>query len=333
MKPCFALALASLVLAARPGPGGETVELGDHPTYRFRAPLIHGLGVDELADLRGWPVLVQFWNHKLWGATGDMMKLILELQVEFEGDLKVVLVEERMVPNELERLLLQKGWLHTEAMWTNDVPFVHGSPKQPCCVLLSADGEVIYKSPPLGKDVDASELVYSNQVMEDLEAAIATEVERRRSGPPSAPAALRGVYEEFSKLRIGKALAALGDGEASAGARAEFERRIALRLGQAAWLVDHGAIVAAEEMLEPLQGQLAAIPDLDARLGQLRERLASDQLSEERKADKALALLEKSLFTKGATDRSPGSLKSVASRYGGTLRGAEAARLAKLLEE
>lgn len=336
MRSCFAIALASLALTARPLPCVENVELGDHPDYRFRAPLINGLGVEQLSDLRGWPVLVQFWDHNLWGAVQDMMKLILVLQVQFQGDLQVVLVEERLGRDDLERLLLQKGWLHTEAMWTSERPFIHGSFQEPCCVLLSAEGEVIFKSPPLGKKVDSTELVYSNQLMDEIEAAIAAEVERRRKGPSGATAALRSAYEDFSQLRIGRAFAALvelGDGEAAARARADLERRVARRLSQAEWLVAHGAIGAAEERLNPLQDQLSAVPELDARLRALRERLASDQLSEERKADKALASLEKVIFTKGATARSPGSLKSVAGRYAGTLRGTEAARLAKLLAE
>jgi hypothetical protein len=85
--------------------------------------------------------------------------------------------------------------------------------------------------------------------------------------------------------------------------------------------------------LTPLQGQLSALPALDERARALRERLASEEMSEERKADKALASLEKTIFTKGASARSAASLKSVGSRYAGTQRGAEAARLAKLLEE
>lgn len=65
----------------------------------------------------------------------------------------------------------------------------------------------------------------------------------------------------------------------------------------------------------------------------LRERLASEDLAKERQADRALALLEKTIFGKGANARSASSLKGVAGRFPGTLRGAEAERLAKLLGE
>ena len=337
MRPGIALALAFLAVGAHTEPSREeTVELGDRPAYRFRTPLVRGMGVDELADLRGWPVLVQFWDHKLWGAVHDMMKLILLLQEEFQGDLQVVLIEEDLEREALERLLLQKGWLNTEAMWSNELPFIHGSPQQPYCVLLSAEGEVIFKSPPVAGSGDATRLVYSNQLMEEIGAAIAVEVARRRKGPPDASAAVRDAYGDFSKGQVQRAFAtmtALGGDEAAARARGDFERRLARRIGQAEWLAEHGEVAAAEELIDPMKDPLAAVLALDARLGKLRERLASDALAEERKADKALASLEKSLFTKGATARSAGSLKSVATRYAGTLRGAEAGRLAKLLEE
>jgi len=41
-----------------------TVENGDTPQYIFRDPLLNGRGVTSLADLRGKPVLVEFWGTR-----------------------------------------------------------------------------------------------------------------------------------------------------------------------------------------------------------------------------------------------------------------------------
>jgi hypothetical protein len=65
----------------------------------------------------------------------------------------------------------------------------------------------------------------------------------------------------------------------------------------------------------------------------MREQLDSEALRAEREADRALAKPEKTLFTEGSTDRTTSALKLLAKRHDGTRRGAEAARLAALLQQ
>lgn len=38
------------------------VAVGDSPDYEFRGPLQNSMGVKSLADLRGKPVLVEYWG-------------------------------------------------------------------------------------------------------------------------------------------------------------------------------------------------------------------------------------------------------------------------------
>lgn len=57
--PALLLSSAALVLAPQ---AAAQVEVGDQPQYTFRSPLQNGMGVTELADLRGKPVLVEFWG-------------------------------------------------------------------------------------------------------------------------------------------------------------------------------------------------------------------------------------------------------------------------------
>jgi len=38
--------------------------VGDKPDYKFRQPPVNALGVSSLADLRGKPVVVDFWGTR-----------------------------------------------------------------------------------------------------------------------------------------------------------------------------------------------------------------------------------------------------------------------------
>lgn len=60
--PALAL-LASLALGLEPSPGSPT-ELGSTVAYEFRSPVVNGMGVRSLDDLRGKPVLVEFWGTR-----------------------------------------------------------------------------------------------------------------------------------------------------------------------------------------------------------------------------------------------------------------------------
>lgn len=55
------LAIATLGSAPRPS---ETASVGDVPAHEFRTAPLNGLGATSLADLRGKPVLVEFWGTR-----------------------------------------------------------------------------------------------------------------------------------------------------------------------------------------------------------------------------------------------------------------------------
>lgn len=59
-----ALTLGSSIFAAMSlaAVAGAQVEVGDQPSYSFRAPLLQGQGAKSLLDLQGRPVLVEFWG-------------------------------------------------------------------------------------------------------------------------------------------------------------------------------------------------------------------------------------------------------------------------------
>jgi hypothetical protein len=58
-----ATALAGVLLSTSL-PSSAGVSVGDEVSYSFRTPVLNGLGVSQLADLKGKPVLVEFWGTR-----------------------------------------------------------------------------------------------------------------------------------------------------------------------------------------------------------------------------------------------------------------------------
>jgi len=60
MLRSLVLAALALVAAAPAAFAG----VGDKPVYKFRTAPVNAMGVTSLADLRGKPVLVDFWGTR-----------------------------------------------------------------------------------------------------------------------------------------------------------------------------------------------------------------------------------------------------------------------------
>ena len=45
-------------------PADAQVSVGEKPTYSFRTAPVNGMGIKSLEDLRGKPVLVEFWGTR-----------------------------------------------------------------------------------------------------------------------------------------------------------------------------------------------------------------------------------------------------------------------------
>lgn len=55
------LLLASTAITAGPA---EVVEVGDKPSYSFQTAPTNSMGISSLEELRGKPVLVEFWGTR-----------------------------------------------------------------------------------------------------------------------------------------------------------------------------------------------------------------------------------------------------------------------------
>ena len=45
-------------------PQDGVIDVGDTASFSFRGPLVNGMGLKSLDDLRGKPVLVDFWGTR-----------------------------------------------------------------------------------------------------------------------------------------------------------------------------------------------------------------------------------------------------------------------------
>ncbi len=57
--------LATLAVAVgMAAPATQGVSVGERVTYTFRDPVLNSMGVTKLEDMRGKPVVVEFWGTR-----------------------------------------------------------------------------------------------------------------------------------------------------------------------------------------------------------------------------------------------------------------------------
>lgn len=59
----LALLAGALTMLASPA-GAQAAEVGAKPNYSFRETPTNGMGIKNLKELRGKPVLIEFWGTK-----------------------------------------------------------------------------------------------------------------------------------------------------------------------------------------------------------------------------------------------------------------------------
>jgi hypothetical protein len=63
-KAMFLALLLSGLAPAFAAQGSRAVDVGDRVSYEFRRPLVNGLGLRSLDELRGTPVFIEFWGTR-----------------------------------------------------------------------------------------------------------------------------------------------------------------------------------------------------------------------------------------------------------------------------
>jgi thiol-disulfide isomerase/thioredoxin len=321
-----ALALqATLSSASRP----SAVNVGDTVTHTWQAPLVNGLGIKSIEDLRGRPVLFDFWGTHCPPCVGVAVPASVKLQQTFGDDLQVVFVESQdATPDGMEGFCLSRGWFGTRAMWTCEQPFDSGARMLPYFVLVGNDGRVLLKGHPLEQG-------------KEIERQIAEQIKMRKCAPADAPANVQAAWCEFNAGKIAKAFAslrslehetALTDGNRAALERTgkAFRARIANELCRVGWMIDNGYFEDAAVRLDDLATGAKGEDEIHARCTDLARELDSPRWKAERDAGKALARLLPAFYKSGGDAATTSELARFAEQYKGTKAALRAEHLAKL---
>jgi len=253
----------------------------------------------------------------------------LKLAEEYGDAVNVLFVEVQGADAaKVERFALEKKWLGTGAMWTTERPLNVGLRGIPNFALLDSSGAVILKG-------------YSSKLHSQIEDLIAAEVKAASKGPADLPRSLRKAHKSFHKGDLAKGIAEAekvaakgGDDAAAATAYAEeLRERAGGKIDRARWMVDHGFVLEADELVDDLAKGLSGEDALEARVAELRATLDSEEMEPELEAAKQFARAEATLFDKGlkakGVDR---KLAKLVEKYPGTRSAARAQHLLDLMQ-
>lgn len=256
----------------------------------------------------------------------------IKLKAELGDDFNVLYVESQGTsPDDTEAFIYRQRWGGSENLWTNESPCDSGSEGLPSFVLLGNRGQVLVTGYP------------AESKMKDL---IAAEIKAAKSAPKDLPAALGKATVDFNKGNFAAAILAAqklaqtppaddkdGIVERSNQAIAEWTARAGARVDRLKYMLDNALFARADAEVLKLKAALKGLPDLEARLTELADRLASDEHKTAREAAKSLDNVLGKINEKGVDDKAVKELKKLAEKYPGTRPGDRAARLSRLLEK
>jgi thiol-disulfide isomerase/thioredoxin len=321
--PSFLPSLVLCAALATPLSAQGVVEIGHAPSHSFREALIQGQGVKSLSDLRGKPVLVEFWGINCPPCVGAAVPGALKKLEEFGSDLEVLFIESQGHSREqLTAFGLTMKWFGRGGRWTTEAPFQTGSNGIPNYVLLDVNGKVLAKGNPLADE----------KTLHDL---IAAQIEGKKSADDATPKAVAKALKDLAKGKSAAALAALEklaadpDAELAAAASAalgQAQARIEARIARIEWAAANGEYASAGEQLKLAKKACEGLSDATKRLDAVAAQLSSPELAAEVDAEKKLQKLERSLFEEGPSAAIASQLAKFAEKHQGT-KAAERAAL------
>ncbi len=324
-RSLFATIAASVALTGALAAQG-TASVGDTPTYTFRGEVLDGHGLESLEDLRGRPVLVDFWGTNCPPCIGFAVPSAMKLAQQYGDDLAILLVEcQGATDDKMASFALGKKWLGNGAMWTTERVFNLGFEGIPHSALLSPEGEIVLAG-------------YTQEIHGQLEEKIAELVEATKRAPADAPKSLHKAWKDFGKGNYANAIdAARKVSESATGDEATratetialFEQRIGARIDRAEWQVANGFASGGVGRLAELAKALDDQSALGQRVADLLAKARAD--GAELDASEALAKLERKLYEEGPDEKLAKRLIDLAEDHEGTRSAARARRLASLI--
>ena len=258
------------------------------------------------------------------------MPASIKLQEELGDDVQVIFVESQGASRDkTAAFVLRRKWIGTSAMWTDERPADSKSRALPSFVLLGNKGQVLMRGNPLAKK-------------KRIEEAIAEQIALARKAPEGTPSKLEQAWSELGRGNLAKALAeaervkqGAGDDELRSAAETAlevFKRRADASIRRVTAMIETGDYAHAENLLEEVARAVKGSAELEARVGEVRASLESDDLATEREAAAALAKVEESMAGEGGPREQLPSLEKLAQKYADTAAGGRARRYVSLLE-
>jgi hypothetical protein len=322
----LSLSLCAPLLSAQKKKGPPRVQVGDTVEYAFQTPAWNAPEYRGLADLRGKPVIVQFWSPDQAAVVDTDLPFLVSLR-ETLGD-GVHLVGARFgdaSADELDQVLLSKKLLNADVLWLYEVPFVLDGGAPNSLAYLDSDGKLLAFGAPADvrmgfvARVVGFQRVTGHLVLEN------------------APSKLKKALEAYAKHQYASSFGLLRElekdekdaklGAAAKDLLARFKAELDLDLELADRALELGRIDRVDRILGRLNEGLKGDAVWKPRLEEIGRRADAAPVQKERAAFKKLAVLEKKLYEK--VDKVlPKALDELAAANPGTKAAERAQRLA-----
>lgn len=323
-------ALTGLVHEAHAAPQERT---SSPPTpegvdFSFRRPLYNGYGLAQLSELRGKPVLIEYWSHHCPPCINTAVPSALRLQEQHGSSLQVVMCDAGLSSeSQVLSYALNKRWLTTSTMWTTERPVPRATSDLPYFVLLDAEGKVVKEGVAAERD-------------RELDQAVAQLVKETAKGPRELSRELakaitecnEGNYAKARDLAQHEVVAAGDDGVKAQEAKrvlATIETRLEQRLKRTRWMLDNGYPIEATDALAALAKGLKGWSKPELQVAEMTAELDTPEMKLELDAQRELQKIEKKLF-EDPDVRWVKQLQKVVEKYPRTKTAERAKQLAKI---
>lgn len=323
LAACGVAALGALVLAQTTATKIVTGE-----TYTFRRPVYNGYGLERLEDLRGKPVLVEFWSYHCPPCVGSAIPDTLRLHAKYGDGMHLLFSETGGASeNQVLSYALSKGWLGTPAMWTTEQPIERQGNNVPYFALLSSDGEIVLEGIATERTAEIESSL--DQLVKEGE-RVPREVSRELAKALAESG--EGNYARAREIALRELEDAVGDGFRTQDAKrvlAQIEERLDQKVKQLRWMLDNGYPIEAGEAVLKLGKSVKGWPEREIQLAGFALELETPEMKLELEAQKALQKIERKVF-EDPDVRWVKSLQKIVEKYPRTKTAERAQKLAKI---